>query len=184
MGIFFEGEMVMISSVIAAHHGYLNIWVVIIIGIIGTYTSDCFYFFLGRKKGREWLLKKRRIKGKISLVDRQIEKYPVLIFIIYRFLYGFRTIIPLVIGATSTRTSKFLLFVGLSTLIWAATFCTIGYIFGEVIKSRLSHIEHIEKYIIGAIALAGILLILLNQLRKRERTLPNNGLGTGNPVGL
>lgn len=173
LGIFFEGEMVMISSVIAAHHGYLNLWVVIIAGIIGTYTSDCFYFFLGRKKGRDWLLKNRRFKGKISLVDRQIEKYPILIFIIYRFLYGFRTIIPLVIGATNIRTSKFLLFAGLSTLMWAATFCTIGYIFGEVIKSRLSHIEHIEKYIIGAIALAGILFILLNQLKQNRRSLLN-----------
>jgi len=60
-GIFLEGEMVMISSVIAAHHGYLNFWLVIPIGIIGTYTSDCFYFFLGKKRGREWLFSRSLI---------------------------------------------------------------------------------------------------------------------------
>lgn len=52
VGIFFEGELVMISSVIATHHGYPGIWLVIAIGMAGTYTSDCFYFFLGRKRGK------------------------------------------------------------------------------------------------------------------------------------
>ncbi len=51
-GIFFEGEMVMITSVIAAHHGHLKLWIVIAIGLTGTYCSDSFYFFLGRKKAR------------------------------------------------------------------------------------------------------------------------------------
>jgi len=41
-GIFFEGEMVMISSVIAAHHGYLKLWIVITIGLVGTFSSDSF----------------------------------------------------------------------------------------------------------------------------------------------
>ena len=30
-GIFIEGEMVMITSVIAAHHGHLNLWIVMAI---------------------------------------------------------------------------------------------------------------------------------------------------------
>lgn len=37
-GIFFEGEMVMITSVIAAHHGHLKLWIVITIGLAGTYS--------------------------------------------------------------------------------------------------------------------------------------------------
>jgi membrane protein DedA with SNARE-associated domain len=50
-GIFFEGEMTMISSVIAGHKGYLNLSIVIALGITGTIASDVVYFFLGRKKG-------------------------------------------------------------------------------------------------------------------------------------
>jgi membrane protein DedA with SNARE-associated domain len=56
-GIFLEGEMIMISSIIAAHHGYLNHWKVIAVGIVATYCSDCFYFSLGRKRGKVWLNK-------------------------------------------------------------------------------------------------------------------------------
>ncbi len=167
LGIFIEGEMIMISSIIAAHHGYLNLWLVIVIGIVGTYGSDCTYFFLGRKKGKVWLNKNQKIKEKASIMDRKLEKYPILIFIMYRFLYGFRTIAPLVIGASKTKTGTFLFFSGLSTTIWAIVYCSIGYAFGELIKSKLGYIEHIEKYIIGLLLLLGIVFIFINKRRRR-----------------
>ena len=166
LGMFVEGEMIMISAVIAAHHGYLNLWMVIILGVLGTYGSDLFYFSLGRKKGRGWLKKNKKIEGKLSVVDEKIKKYPVLIFLIYRFLYGFRTIIPMVIGASKTRTPKFLIYSGVSTVIWATVYCTLGYLMGAFIKSQLGHIEHIEKYIIGILVLAGLLIVTLKSLKK------------------
>ncbi len=169
LGIFFEGEMIMISSIIAAHHGYLNLWLVVAIGVLGTYSSDMFYFNLGRRKGKNWLNKNQKIKDKVTIIDKKLEKYPILIFIIYRFLYGFRTIAPLAIGASKTKSRTFLFFSGVSTIIWATTYCTIGYMFGELIKSKLGHIEHIEKYIIGCIALIGIVLIVRNRIKKQKK---------------
>lgn len=170
-GIFIEGEMIMISSIIAAHHGYLNIWIVVIIGIVGTYCSDLFYFMLGRKKGADWINKNQKIRGKAAIIDKKLEQNPILIFIIYRFLYGFRTIAPLVIGAGKTKSRTFMFYSGLSTTIWAATYCTIGYLFGELIKSKLSHIEHIEKYLIGVLVFVGIILILINRIKKPKKTI-------------
>lgn len=170
-GIFLEGEMIMISSVIAAHHGYLNIWLVVILGVLGTYCSDCFYFFLGRNKGKDWLNKKQKFKNKAGIIDKKLEKHPIIIFMSYRFLYGFRTITPLVIGASKTKTYIFLLYSAVSTLIWAITYCTIGYLFGEVIKSKLGSVEHIEKYIIGFLLLVGIIVIVINRVKKQNKNV-------------
>lgn len=171
-GIFFEGEMVMVSSVIAAHHGYLKLWIVFAIGVTGTYSSDSFYFLLGRKKGKEWLNKHARFKDRYALIDRQLHRYPILIFLIYRYMYGFRTIAPLVIGASSTSSSKFFILSAFSTLIWAISYGAVGYFFGEVIKTRLGHIENIEKYIIGILLLLGgvILVIYHTSKGKRKKT--------------
>jgi membrane protein DedA with SNARE-associated domain len=169
-GIFFEGEMVMITSVIAAHHGYLDLWVVMAIGLTGTYASDSFYFFLGRKKGKGWLDKNSRFKEKYATIDAKLEKYPILIFLIYRFMYGFRTITPLVIGASKTKTSKFLILSAFSTIVWGITYGSIGYLFGEVIKSKLHHIEDIEKYVMGVLLLLGVIFVLL-RLRRRNRPI-------------
>ncbi len=168
-GIFFEGEMVMITSVIAAHHGHLKLWIVIAIGLTGTYSSDSFYFFLGRRKGKAWLNKNERFRDKYALIDRKLDQYPVLIFLVYRFMYGFRTVAPLVIGASKTKTSKFLIFSAMSTLIWGITFSAIGYIFGEVLKSKFSHIEHIEKYVIGILLLLGLVIFVIFRMRKKRK---------------
>lgn len=167
-GIFLEGEMVMISSVIAAHHGHLNLWIVMTIGVVGTYFSDTFYFFLGRKRGKAWLNKNVRFKDKYSVINRYLEKYPILIFIIYRFMYGFRTIAPLAIGASNTRTSKFMIFSASSTLIWAVTYGSIGYLFGEVLKAKLGHIENIEKYVIGALLTLAVIFFVMARLRRKR----------------
>jgi len=177
-GIFFEGEMVMITSVIAAHHDYLKLWIVMSIGLVGTYSSDSFYFFLGRKKGKEWLNKNARFRNKYAVIDSKLDKYPILIFLVYRFMYGFRTIAPLVIGASKTKTSKFLILSALSILIWGTTYGAIGYLFGEVIKSKLSHIENIEKYVIGILLLLGVVFFIIYRVRKRERET-SAGANTG-----
>ena len=36
LGIFIEGELVFLSAVITASHGYLNIWLVISIAMLAT----------------------------------------------------------------------------------------------------------------------------------------------------
>ncbi len=170
-GIFFEGEMVMITSVIAAHHGHLKLWIVIAIGLTGTYSSDTFYFFLGRKKGKDWLNKNAHFRDKYVVIDRKLDKYPILIFLVYRFMYGFRTIAPLVIGASKTKTSKFLILSAISTLIWGITYSTIGYLFGEVLKSKFSHIENIEKYVIGILLILGGVIFIIFRVRKKKKSL-------------
>lgn len=167
MGIVLEGEMVMLSSVIAAHRGFLNLWMVMGIGFCGTLGSDWFYFFLGRIKGRNWLLNKPKIKEKVEKVTRKLQKYPIIVIMTYRFLYGFRTFTPVIIGASTIKTITFLGISFFSTLIWCLLYGALGYLSGEFIKSRLAHIENIELLVIGVLLLAGILIYFSRRLRKR-----------------
>lgn len=169
LGIFFEGEMIMISSIIAAHHGHLNIWIVIIIGILGTFLSDCFYFFLGRKKGKAWLEKNTKLRNKRKVIDNQLKKTPILIFLSYRFLYGFRSITPLVIGTSTTKTTRFLILSGLSIVFWASVYSVVGYAFGEIIKSLLGDIQHIEKYIIAALVILALGVFFFKSANRRRK---------------
>ena len=146
-------------------------WIVMAIGLAGTYGSDAVYFFLGRKRGKKWLNRNAHYRNNAELIDHRIDKYPILIFLVYRFMYGFRTIIPMVIGTSRTKTSKFLILSAISTIIWGVAYGALGYLFGEVIKTRLSHIENIEKYIIGILLLLGLVYYLLYRIRNRRVSL-------------
>jgi membrane protein DedA with SNARE-associated domain len=166
IGIVLEGEMIMMSSVIAAHSGYLNLWMVIVIGFTGTLASDWFYFFMGRKKGKNWLLKKQKIKYKVEKVTQKFQKYPAVVILSYRFVYGFRSFTPVIIGSSEIKTMTFLSYSFVSTLVWCLVYSMLGYGSGEIIKSKLAHIESIELYIIGSLLLVGLVIFLLKRIRK------------------
>lgn len=168
IGVLLEGELVMLSSVIAAHHHYLNIWVVLAMGISATLCQDVLYFNLGRYQGQKWLKRKPAWQKKIEVVDKRIKKYPVLIFVTYRFAWGFRAVTPFVIGTAHIRPSTFYMFSVGTTLLWAAVYGSLGYMFGELIQSKLSHIEHMEKYVIGILAFLAIIVILIRRLIKKN----------------
>jgi membrane protein DedA with SNARE-associated domain len=171
IGIILEGEMVMLSAVIAAHRGYLNLWVVMAIGFAGTLGGDWGYFFTGRKHGKNWLDKKEKFRHKIEIVNRRLQKYPVLVILTYRFVYGLRTIIPVIIGTSGIKTRTFLTFSLVSTMFWCLLYGTLGYISGEIIKTRLAHIEDIELFIIGSLVFLGILVYVF-KVKGRLRIRP------------
>ena len=171
LGIVFEGEMIMISSIIAAHHGYLNFWIVLSIGIVGTFFTDFFYFSLGKKKGKDIIAKKEKIKGKMDFVKKKISKNPFLIFLSYRFMYGFRSITPLIIGSSNFHTRRFVLNSFISILLWAGTYGALGYYLGNLIKKQLGHIEHIEKYIIAALVLVAVTVIIIRKTKKKKNQI-------------
>lgn len=173
IGVFLEGELIMITSVIASRNGNLNLWLVVLIGVLGTVFSDMFYFSIGRKRGKAWLLKNRRFIPKAQRVSRKIEKYPMTIFILYRFLYGLRTITPLLIGLSKTKTSKFFVYCIFSTILWAAVYTIPGYFFGELLKTKVEHLEKMEHYVFIGIVLIVIIYFIRKKLT-RKTTVSDN----------
>jgi membrane protein DedA with SNARE-associated domain len=171
LGIFFEGEMTMISGVLAAHRGYLNIYLVFTLGVTGTFGSDCFYFWLGKRKGQAWLNKKPKYKKKAVWINKKLAKSPIVVFTSYRFLYGFRTVAPVIIGVSGITTKKFLFYSFVSTMIWAIIYTILGYKLGDVLASELGHLEHIEKYIIASLIFIGVLIMLFRYIRKNKKPL-------------
>ena len=164
-GIFFEGELVFLSALIAASHGYLNIWLVAAIAIIGTITSDLVYFNLGKNRAKK-LMKKPKWKSKIELVHKKLEKHRTIFLIGYRFLYGLRVATPLVLGTQNIKLLTFLKYSSISTLIWAILFTTLGLSFGDFIITNLKHIEKIEHYVIGGLLIVALTFFIAKLIKK------------------
>jgi membrane protein DedA with SNARE-associated domain len=168
VGVFFEGELIMISSIIAAFQGYLNPWVVIAIGITGTFFSDFFYFSLGKKKGAQLIERKNKLKLQMEKIGAKIHKFPFLIFMSYRFMYGFRVVTPLVIGTSNFHTGRFIINSFSSILLWATAYSLVGYFLGSYIISKLSHIEHIEMYIVVVLVIVASVFILIKRRKMKK----------------
>ena len=110
LGCFFEGETTLTTSAFEAHRGHLEIFIVMILAIAATQSWDWIWFTVGRKKGKIYIEKHPNINHKAKRIDALLTKNPTPVLLGYRFLFGFRTVVPLVIDMSSITKRKFLIF--------------------------------------------------------------------------
>jgi len=173
-GVFFEGEFAFVSVIVAAEHQHLQMAPTIILGFFATFSADLFYFYLGRKKGANWLDKNQHISKRVAKSREFIAKKELIILLTYRYLYGFRSLIPLVLGTLNTSPKRFLIFSFFGTLIWTALFATLGIFLNQSIMILMSDIENGEKYIIASLVLIATGIITFKLIKKRQYPFSKN----------
>ena len=161
LGCFFEGEASLTTSSFAAHRGHLEIFIVMIIALVATQSWDWIWFTIGRTKGKSILAKRPKLREKAHKIDILLMRHPVPVLLGYRFLYGFRTAVPLAIGMSSVSTRKFFAFSFINTLVWDILFSSIGYFFGAFLKANWKRIEDYEFEIMACLLISGVIISLL-----------------------
>jgi membrane protein DedA with SNARE-associated domain len=175
----FEGETALTTSAFAAHRGYLEILAVMIIALMATQSWDWFWFTIGRRKGRNFLKKRPKLNDKARKINNLLGKYPIPLLLGYRFLFGFRTAVPLVIGMSSISKRKFLTFSLINTILWDLLFSSAGYFFGAFLEANWKRIEYYEFEIMGCIVLFGIITGLFLRLRSLKRVAKESMIISG-----
>lgn len=155
-GALIEGETFLLAGGIAAQQGMLHLPGLILLGFIGSTIHDNVFFFLGRYAGGAVLKRKPKWKSKADATLNLFDKYGVLLIIALRFMYGFRTIIPTVIGMSPISYSKFLIFDIIGGIIWSSTFILAGYLFGQAIEAIADRIHYYE-----ALLFKGLIVIVI-----------------------
>jgi len=156
IGTFLEGEAVLVMAGFLAFEGYLNIGGVILTAFAGSFLGDQFYFYLGYFKGRGLLRRFHAIARKFREALRLIEKYGAFVAFISRYTYGFRIVLPIILGVTTLPPRTFLWINLASALSWAILFALGGYLFGKSASYFLGDLGRYEHYLM--LALLGFII--------------------------
>ena len=168
VGTFLEGEIILVLAGMAAHHGYLNLPLVITAACLGTSFGDLLYFFLGRWHGDLLLKKKASWQRRAARVRKLFDRYQTLLILSFRFLYGLRTVTPFVLGMSRVAAWKFVLVSIVGALLWAIAVGYAGYLFGNAAALVLGDMEHYEIIVFAVVAAAGALMWAINVYRRRK----------------
>ncbi|KNC88066.1 DedA family protein [Trabulsiella odontotermitis] len=169
IGSLAEGETVTLLGGVAAHQGLLKFWLVVVSVALGGMIGDQVLYLLGRRFGGRLLRRFKRHKGKIRAAQRLIQHRPYLFVIGTRFMYGFRVIGPLLIGASRLPPKIFLPLNILGAIIWSLLFTTLGYVGGEVIGPWLHSLnQHLKHWIWLALAV-GLVVAVRWWLKRRDK---------------
>ncbi len=158
IGTFFEGETAILIAASLIHEGIFDGPPTIIFGFAGSFISDWLYYFIGRLNGKYFIDKRPKLKAKLEPVQSLFRKYQIQILFSYRFLYGFRVVIPIVIGMSHIRPSQFLFYSVVSGLIWATTVGTVGYFIGRVFNLEAAAFEDNILILVVGFASFGIIM--------------------------
>jgi len=156
---FLEGEAGLILAGFLAYQGYFAVPGVMVTAFAGAFCGDQFYFYLGRLKGKFLLSHSHMLVRKLRKGLRLIERYGNLVAFSSRYTYGFRIVLPIILGMTPFPGTRFLLLNLASSASWAIIFTLAGYLFGTSAAIFVgSDVKRYEHYLLAA--LAGIIFLI------------------------
>lgn len=158
IGTFFEGETAILIASSLIHQGFFEAAPTIAAGFAGSFVSDWLYYLIGRANGKYFVDKRPKLRSRLEPVRILFQKYRFPILLSYRFLYGFRVIIPIVIGMSGVKPIHFLFFSVASGLLWASIVSTAGYLAGRYFEIQASLFEENIILIIITFATLGLLM--------------------------
>ncbi|UYU30791.1 DedA family protein [Siccibacter colletis] len=174
IGSVAEGETITLLGGVAAHQGLLRFPLVVLAVALGGMIGDQLLYLVGRHFG-ERILQHRRLQRHQHKIDRArtlITRHPWLFVIGTRFMYGFRIIGPIIIGASRLPPRVFLPLNILGAVVWATLFTTLGYVGGEVIAPWLhaldQHLKHLV-WVVGAVILVWLVRFALRRWKAKRQ---------------
>lgn len=165
-GSIAERETFVVFGGIAAHRGYLNLFLVMAAAFAGGWLGDWLYFALGRRYADALLNRFPAMRPRADKARRVIEKHHSLMIISVRFLYGMRTVGPMVIGMSAVSAARFTVLNALGAVLWAVVVTVAGYAFSNVVDALLPQIRRYEEYLLLAVLVCGVLMWIIRCMRR------------------
>ena len=168
VGSLLEGESVLIASGLLARAGHLDLKLVVLIALMGTYIADLSIYFLGRSKGEAIIAKFPAARAYYPKVKTLFDRYGIFAVFVTRYLYGLRLAAAATYGLMKMKRMKYLPFNFLSCTIWSILIGGLGYTFGVSLEALIGQIKHYELMVVPLIILAGLGLWLVRRAKGRR----------------
>ncbi|MDR1476436.1 MAG: DedA family protein [Holosporales bacterium] len=169
LGSIFEGEVILLTaSAFAAVSGCLSIYTIFTIAFTTTVLVDQLLFFIGYKTGTDWLIRRfPKLLLAREKVFSLLNRMDVFFIFAFRFIYGIRTISPIIIGAAKIKPCRFIGYNILSGFCWAFIGCFLGYVIADVLADGSFDTMPAVLAISIGIALLGGGIFLTRKFKRR-----------------
>lgn len=164
-----EGPIVTVIASYAARLGYLNIYAVFVVCVLGDLIGDSALYWIGRS-GESWVPLKwrKRLWMDEARTTRLVQHFRIRggrTLILGKITHSAGFLVLLAAGAAKMSFNKFILFNTLGTLPKTAFFCIIGYTIGHAYTSIDGYIGRVSLILLIVISAAALGWLL----HKREQ---------------
>jgi len=157
IGLVAPGELAILVGGVIAGQGQIEVIPLIALVWACAVAGDVTSFFLGRRLGREFMVKHgRRVaitEERLVQVEGFVDKHGGKAIFLGRFVGLVRSIAPFLVGSTGMTLRRFLPYDVLGAGLWGSTFVLLGYVFWQSFDRVIKLAER------GALAL-GVVIAL------------------------
>lgn len=130
IGLIFPGLFILVASGFFAGTGEMNVYIALVVGILGTIIGDNISFAFGRF-GLIKIGKIKRFSSKTIGIQKKIESNKGNIFIIfYHYPVYARMLVPTLLGVMKYPFFKWFKLNSIGAILFNLTFILVGYIIG------------------------------------------------------
>ncbi len=154
----FPSEIIMIPAGYLAFKGEMNLYIIILVGILGSVGGALLNYYLAKLFGREFILRYGKyffIKEEtLDKLESFFTKHGEISTFTGRLIPGIRQLISLPAGLARMNIAKFSFYTAIGAGIWVIVLVTIGYLVG-------SNEELISEYLKSATLIALISVVFI-----------------------
>lgn len=169
-GIPAPGQTILIASAIMAFHGDLRIEWVLAISMAATFMGNCAGYFIGRSAGKHWLKRLMPGEEKLARIEKQLNRWGVLLLVVGRYVEGLKQTLGLISGALQMVPGRFLVANAAASACWSVPMALIPY---WITRHGRQFLQLSKEYKLTAyLVVAGIILLAIGfglfRLRKSK----------------
>jgi membrane protein DedA with SNARE-associated domain/membrane-associated phospholipid phosphatase len=169
VGLIVPGETTVIVGGLVAGQGEISLLLLIAIVWSCAVLGDCTSYVLGRKLGRDFMVRHgARVKiteERLEQVEAFFERRGGMTILVGRFIGLVRAIAPFVAGASRMPLRKFLPYDVLGAGLWATTFCVLGYVFWRSFDQLTAWVSR-GLFAFGLFIAVVVLIVFLVRLQR------------------
>src|SRR5215211_540451 len=158
VGLVVPGETTMLLGGAVAGQGAIDIYLLIAIAWFAAWLGDTTSFFLGRRLGREFVLKHGPRFGisheRFEKVEDYFGRHGGKTIFVGRFISLVRAFAPFIAGSSGMQYRAFVPYSVLGTGLWASLHILVGYFFSKSIESAAKYAGK------GAFLLATLIVVV------------------------
>ncbi|HSS04522.1 MAG TPA: bifunctional DedA family/phosphatase PAP2 family protein [Solirubrobacterales bacterium] len=172
VGLVVPGETVMLLGGAVAGQGAIDIYLLIAIAWFSAWAGDTTSFFLGRRLGREFVMRNGPRFGisheRFEKVEDYFSRHGGKTIFIGRFISLVRAFAPFIAGSSGMRYRAFVPYSILGTGLWASAHILIGYFFSRSIDTAAKYAGRGAFLLTALIVVVVGVVLLVRRFRVRE----------------
>ena len=150
-----------------SYAGDLNIYITVIVAGVSNFIGSQFLFYFAKynKSYMDETVNKHR--RKVAMVKNMLKKYGSFMIFIQKYIYGVKTLVPLVMGISAYNPFKYTVLNAIASAIWAIVIGYISFTAGKLLLSFADDFKYVGFFTV--LLVLGILVYSFKDKKKVKK---------------